>query len=66
MLSRAAAVAVAALAVAACGSQRAVPPAASRATPPAAGQNGPAAFVARARQVTGQWDRSEAARSAPG
>ena len=62
MLSRAAAVAVAALAVAACGSQRAVPPAASRATPPAAGQNGPAAFVARARQVTGQWDRSAAAR----
>ena len=62
MLSRAAAVAVAALAVAACGSQRAVPPAASRATPPAAGQNGSAAFVARARQVTAQWDRSTAAR----
>jgi len=62
ILSRAAVVAVAALAVAACGSQRAAPPAASRATPPAAGQNGPAAFVARARQVTAQWDRSAAAR----
>ena len=41
--SRAAVVAVAALAVAACGSQRAAPPAASQATPPTAGQNGPAA-----------------------
>ena len=60
--SRAAVVAVAALAVAACGSQRAAPPAAGRATAPAAGQKGPAAFVARARQVTAQWDRSAAAR----
>ena len=62
ILSRAAVVAVAALAVAACGSQRAAPPAAGRATAPAAGQKGPAAFVARARQVTAQWDRSAAAR----
>ena len=60
--SRAAVVAVAALAVAACGSQRAAPPAVSQATPATAGQNGPAAFVARARQVTAQWDRSAAAR----
>lgn len=57
----AAAVAVTALAVAACGSL-AAPPSASQATPPAAGQDGPAAFVARARQVTAQWDRSAAAR----
>ena len=62
ILSRAAVVAVAALAVTACGSQRAAPPAAGRATAPAAGQKGPAAFVARARQVTAQWDRSAAAR----
>jgi hypothetical protein len=61
-ISRAAAVAVAVLAVAACGSQRAAPPATSQTTPSAAGQNGPAAFVARARQVTAQWDRSAAAR----
>src|SRR5215469_2220146 len=60
--SRAAVVAVAVLSVAACGSQRAAPPAAGQATPPAAGQNGPAAFVARARQVTARWDRSAAAR----
>ena len=60
--SRAAVVAVAALAVAACGSQRAAPLAVSQATPATAGQNGPAAFVARARQVTAQWDRSTAAR----
>ena len=60
--SRTAAVAVAALAVAACGSQQAAPPAAGQATAPAAGQDGPAAFVARARQVTAQWDRSAAAR----
>jgi hypothetical protein len=60
--SRAAAVAVTALAATACGSQRAAPPAASHTTPPAAGQDGPAAFVARARQVTAQWDRSAAAR----
>jgi len=60
--SCAAAVAVAALAVAACGSQHATPPAGSQTTPPAAGRNGPAAFVARARQVTAQWDRSAAAR----
>jgi hypothetical protein len=32
------------------------------AAPPVAGQNGPAAFVARARLVTAQWDRSQAAR----
>jgi hypothetical protein len=61
-IPRAAAVAVAVLAVAACGSQRAAPPATSQTTPSAAGQNGPAAFVARARQVTAQWDRSAAAR----
>jgi hypothetical protein len=60
--SRATVVAVAALAVAACGSQRAAPPATSQTTPSAAGQNGSAAFVARARQVTAQWDRSAAAR----
>jgi hypothetical protein len=59
---RTAAVAVAALAVAGCGSQRAAPPATTHATPPVAGQDGPAAFVARARQVTAQWDRSRAAR----
>ena len=58
----AAVVAVAALAVAACGSQHATPPAGSQTTPPAAGRNGPAAVVARARQVTAQWDRSAAAR----
>ena len=60
--SRAAVIAVAALAVAACGSQRAAPPATSQATPPPTAQNGPAAFVARARQVTAQWDRSAVAR----
>jgi hypothetical protein len=58
----AAVVVVAALAVAACGSQHAALPATTRATPPVAGQDGPAAFVARARQVTAQWDRSAAAR----
>jgi hypothetical protein len=62
ILSRAAVVAVAVLAVAACGSQRAAPPATGQTTPPAAGQNGPAAFAARARQVTAQWERSAAAR----
>ena len=61
-ISRTAAVLVAALAAAACGSQRAVPPV-TRVTPPAAGQNGPAAFVARAREVSAQWDRSQAARA---
>src|SRR6516225_6576011 len=61
--SRAAVVAVAALSVVACGSQRVAPPVPSQAMPPTAGQNGPAAFVARARQVTAQWDRSAAARS---
>ena len=60
--SRAAAVAVVVLAAAACGPQRAAPPAASQSAPLGAGQNGPAAFVARARQVTAQWDRSAAAR----
>jgi hypothetical protein len=58
----AAVVVVATLAVAGCGSQRAAPPATTHATPPVAGQDGPAAFVARARQVTAQWDRSQAAR----
>jgi hypothetical protein len=58
----AAVVVVAALAVAACGSQRAAPPATTHATPPVAGQDGPAAFIARARQVTAQWGRSQAAR----
>lgn len=61
-ISRAAAVLVAALAVAACGSQRAAAPVPTHATPPTAGQSGPAAFIARARQVAGQWDRSAAAR----
>jgi hypothetical protein len=61
-ISRAAAVLVAALAVAACGSQRAAPPVTTHATRPAAGQSGPAAFVTRARQATAQWDRSRAAR----
>jgi hypothetical protein len=60
-ISRAAAVLVAALVVAACGSQRAGPSVTTHAEPPAAGQNGPAAFVTRARQVTAQWDRSQAA-----
>jgi hypothetical protein len=61
-ISRAAAVFVAAAAVAACGSQRAAPPVTTQATPPAAGQNGPAAFITRARQVTAQWERSAAVR----
>ena len=58
----AAVVVVAALAVAGCGSQRAAPSATTHATRPVAGQDGPAVFVARARQVTAQWDRSRAAR----
>jgi hypothetical protein len=62
-LSRGAAVLVAALAVAACGSQRAAPPVTTHATPLAPDRNGPAAFVIRARQVTAQWDRSAAARA---
>jgi hypothetical protein len=61
-ISRTAAVLVAALAVAACGSQRAAPPATGQTTPPALGQNGPATFVTRARQVTAQWGQSAAAR----
>ena len=61
-ISRGAAVLGAALAVAACGSQRAAPPVTSHAAP-AGGQNGPAAFAARARQVTAQWDQSAAARA---
>ena len=61
-ISRTAAVLVMALTVAACGSQHAASPVSSHATPPAAGQNGPAAFVTRARQVAAQWDRSHAAR----
>ena len=55
IISRTAVFLVAALAVAACGSQSA--------EPPIAGQNGPAAFVARAQQVTAQWDRSHATRA---
>jgi hypothetical protein len=60
---RAATLLLAALAVTACGSQRAVPRVTTHATPPAAGQNGPAAFITRARQVTAQWERSAAARA---
>src|SRR5580693_63362 len=63
IISRTAVFLVAALAVAACGSQLAAPPVTPHVTPPTAGQNGPAAFVARARQVTAQWDRSHAARA---
>lgn len=55
IISRTAVFLVAALAVAACGSQPAAPS--------TAGQNGPAAFVARAQQVTAQWDRSHATRA---
>ena len=62
-ISRAAAVLTAAVAVAACGSQPAAPPVTSHAASPAAGQNGPAAFITRARQVTAQWERSAAARA---
>lgn len=50
----AAAVAVAVLALTACGSPGT--------TASGTGQDGPAAFVARARQVTSQWDGSVAAR----
>jgi hypothetical protein len=53
----AAVVLVAAFAIAACGAQRA-----AQATPSARGQNAPAAFTARARTVTAQWDLSRAAR----
>ena len=60
-LSRCAVVAVAVVAVAACGSGHLTPPGTGRATS-AAGQHGPAAFVARARQVTAEWDRSPGAR----
>ena len=63
IISRTAVFLVAALAVAACGSQLAAPPVTFHVTPSTAGQNGPAAFVARARQVTAQWDRSHAARA---
>jgi hypothetical protein len=63
IISRTAGFLVAALAVAACGSQLAAPPVTPHVTPSTAGQNGPAAFVARARQVTAQWDRSHAARA---
>jgi len=62
-ISRTAAVLTAALAMAACGSQRAAPPITSHAASPTAGHNGPAAFVTRARQVTAQWERSAAARA---
>ena len=62
-ISRTAAVLVAALAVAACGSQRAAPPVTTHPVPPAASQNGPAAFITRARQVTALWERSAAARA---
>jgi len=61
-ISRGAAVLGAALAVAACGPQRAASPVTTHA-PPAADQNGPAAFAARARQVTAQWEQSAAARA---
>ncbi len=60
---RATAVLLAALTAAACGSPRAARPVTTRATAPAAGQNGPAAFITRARQVTAQWERSAAARA---
>lgn len=60
---RGAAVVVAALAVAACGAPQAAPPNATAAAPPPARQNGPTAFIARARQVTAQWNRSAAARA---
>lgn len=63
IISRTAVFLVAALAVAACGSPLAAPPVTPHVTPSTAGQNGPAAFVARARQVTAQWDRSHAARA---
>jgi len=63
IISRTAVFLVAALAAAACGSQPAAPPVTPHVTPSTAGQNGPAAFVARARQVTAQWDRSHAARA---
>jgi hypothetical protein len=63
IISRTAVFLVAALAAAACGSQLAAPPVTPHVTPSTAGQNGPAAFVARARQVTAQWDRSHAARA---
>ncbi|MFZ0162003.1 MAG: hypothetical protein WAL12_00315 [Trebonia sp.] len=63
IISRTAVFLVAALAVAACGSQLAAPPVTPHVTPSTAGQNGPAAFVARAQQVTAQWDRSDAARA---
>ncbi len=62
-ISRGAAVLAALVAVVACGSQRAAPPVTTHATTPAAGQDGPAAFVARAQQVTDQWERSAAARA---
>jgi hypothetical protein len=54
IISRTAVFLVAALAVAACGSQRAAPPVTPHVTPSTASQNGPAAFVARAQQVTAQ------------
>jgi hypothetical protein len=63
IISRTAVFLVAALAAAACGSQLAAPPVTPHVTPSTAGQSGPAAFVARARQVTAQWDRSRAARA---
>lgn len=62
-ISRTAVLLVAVLAVAACGSQRAAQPGTAGTASQAAGQNGPAAFVSRARQVTAQWDRSAAARA---
>jgi hypothetical protein len=63
-LSRAAGVLAAALALAACGAPHAAPPhVAGHLTLSAAGQNGRAAFITRARQVTAQWERSAAARA---
>jgi hypothetical protein len=62
-ISRTAALLVAVLTIAGCVSQGAATYVTPAATPPATGQNGPAAFVIRARQVTAQWDRSAAARA---
>lgn len=59
-----AALAVTATAVTACGSQgaAAADPGQTGTAPPAASQDGSAAFIARARQVTSEWTGSAAAR----
>ena len=62
-ISCTAALLIAAVAVAACGARHDAPPVATHAAPSAAGQNGPAAFIARVRQVTAQWEWSATARS---